>query len=168
MTEKEIITEWFNDYSDDVFNFLIYFTGSVDVEDLVQEVFVKALRNLDSFQGESEPKTWLFSIARNAAIDQMRKWKKEKIKREKVLRQPKQEAPNTPETLYQLNESKKELYVAIQSLKQNYREVLILRGIKEFSVQETAVILNWSENKVKVTFHRALKAFEKKFRGYSL
>lgn len=164
MIENDVITEWFYEYSDDIYNFLIYYTGSGDVEDLVQEVFVKAFRNFNSFQKNSTPKTWLFSIARNVAIDEKRKYKKERTKREKVQKEINQQVP-TPETIYQFNESKKQLYYTIQSLKQNYRDVLILRGIKEFSVQETATILNWSENKVKVTFHRALKALEKKLGG---
>ncbi|UCZ51400.1 RNA polymerase sigma factor [Bacillus shivajii] len=164
MSRTETITNWFEKYSDDIYNFLIYYTGSTDVEDYVQEVFIKALRNYHSFKGDSNPKTWLFSIARNVAVDEMRKRKKETKKQQKSMKQKKESSLKTPEEVYQLNESKKELYQIIRTLKSNYRDVLILRGIKEFTVQETAEILNWTENKVKVTYHRALKAVEKKLR----
>ncbi|MGG1833286.1 sigma factor-like helix-turn-helix DNA-binding protein [Cytobacillus firmus] len=53
------------------------------------------------------------------------------------------------------------LYEAIRHLKLSYQEVLILRKIKEFSIKETAEILNWSENKVKITTSRALAALKK-------
>jgi RNA polymerase sigma-70 factor, ECF subfamily len=66
------ISEWFHQYSNDLYQFLIYYLGSSDVEDLVQEVFIRAIKNMDSFEEKSSPKTWLFSIARHIAIDEIR------------------------------------------------------------------------------------------------
>ncbi|WP_420910306.1 RNA polymerase sigma factor [Neobacillus muris] len=43
---------------------------------------------------------------------------------------------------------------------------IFLRGIKEFSVSETASILNWNENKVRITYHRALKKLQKSMGGF--
>lgn len=59
-------------------------------------------------------------------------------------------------------ERKLHLHQVISNLKQHYRDVVILRGIEELSIKETASVLNWSESKVKVTFHRALKALKPK------
>lgn len=56
------------------------------------------------------------------------------------------------------------LYEAIRRLKLSYQEVLILRKIKEFSIKETAEILNWTENKVKITTSRALAPLKKNCR----
>jgi len=162
---KEIITTWFQDYGDDVLNFLIYYTGRGDVDDLVQEVFVKAFRRIETFNEKSSPKTWLLSIARNVAIDESRKRKREREKLEKSWRSYEQRSFQSPEEIYQLSETNREVYRAILSLKRNYRDVLIIKGIKDLSVTETSTILNWSENKVKVTYHRALKALEKKLGG---
>jgi RNA polymerase sigma-70 factor, ECF subfamily len=167
LAENKLITEWFRQYSNDILNFLIYYTGRIDVEDMVQEVFIRALRRINTFHELSNPKTWLFSIARNIAIDEMRKQKKEKDKQQKLLRFHSQTYSNSPEDIYRLNETNKEIYQTIQTLKQNYRDVLILKGIKELSVKETAEILHWSENKVKVTYNRALKDLEKKIGGLS-
>ncbi len=165
LSEKEVITRWFHEYSVDILNFLIYYTGRVDVDDMVQEVFIKALNRIDTFNGSSRPKTWLFSIARNVAIDEIRKWNREKNKIEKAGNFQEQKNIQSPETLYQLDETNRELYRIIKSLKQSHRDVLILRGIKELTIKETAAVLHWSENKVKVTYHRALKALEKKLGG---
>jgi RNA polymerase sigma-70 factor, ECF subfamily len=163
MSKQEKISEWFHQYSDDVFHFLIYRMGTGDVEDLVQEVFIRAIRGIDSFNGDSSPKTWLFSIARNLAIDEM----KSKRWRRMITFQPFHEPKNedTPEKLFQENEETHELYKAIRKLKENYRDVIILRGIKEFSVDETAEILNWTPNKVRSTYHRAKSALQKKLGG---
>jgi len=161
-----MITTWFYEYSDDVLNFLIYYTGRGDVDDMVQEVFIKALRRIETYNGVSSPKSWLFSIARNIAIDEIRKGKRERDKIEKSWRLHEKKIAQSPEEIYQLNETNREVYRQIQTLKRNYRDVLILKGIKELSVKETSDVLNWSENKVKVTYHRALKALEKKLGGH--
>ncbi|KAB2336223.1 RNA polymerase sigma factor [Cytobacillus depressus] len=167
MADNDIIIDWFHEYSNDILNFLIYYTGRTDVEDMVQETFIRALRRLNTFNELSNPKTWLFSIARNIAIDEMRKQKKEKDKQQKLSNFYEQSHIESPEEIYRLNETNKEIYLVIQTLKQNYRDVLILKGIKELSVKETAAILHWSENKVNVTYHRALKALEKKLGGFT-
>jgi RNA polymerase sigma-70 factor, ECF subfamily len=166
MTEVYEVKGWFREYNNDIFNFLIYYTGTKDVEDLVQETFVKAVRNIDKFKGDSNPKTWLISIARNAAIDESRKRRKEETKRNRLLSFNGLEVtPDPPEIIVELNEMKFELYTAIRQLKQSYYDVLMLRGINELSVQETAQTLKWSEAKVNLTYHRALKALEKKIGG---
>ncbi|MBS4197332.1 RNA polymerase sigma factor [Lederbergia citri] len=154
-----IISEWFHLYSNDVYNYLVYYTGSMDVEDLVQEVFIKVIKGLKSYKGESSPKTWIFSIARNVAIDDARKRnKKKKLSFDEQMITSDGE---TPEKIFLQNEAKQSLYTAIQMLKSNYREVIILRGIKEMSVSETAEILNWKEEKVRSTYSRALKSLRK-------
>lgn len=165
MEDGQKITEWFHQYSNDVYNYLIYHTGRVDVEDMVQDVFIKALRHVHSFKEQASPKTWLISIARHVAIDEMRKRKREVDKQQKLIHYYEKNVDRSPEELYKLNETNKEIYRAILMLKQTYRDVLILRGIKEFSIKETADILRWSENKVRVTYHRAIKALEKKIGG---
>lgn len=60
------------------------------------------------------------------------------------------------------NETKRLVHVAISKLKPNFRAVVILRGINELSIKETAEILQCSESKIKVDYHRALKELKKK------
>jgi RNA polymerase sigma-70 factor, ECF subfamily len=165
MGEDYEVKGWFQEYYNDIFNFLIYYTGTKDVEDLVQETFVKAIRNIHEFKRSSNPKTWLISIARNAAIDESRKRRNEETKRRLMRFGGVEMTPDLPEIIVELNETKIELYTAIRLLKQSYYDVLMLRGINELSVQETAQSLKWSETKVNLTYHRALKALEKKIGG---
>ncbi|MDF2855794.1 MAG: polymerase sigma factor [Neobacillus sp.] len=160
-TNKEI-TEWFYTYNKDIYHFLLYYVGSGDIEDLVQDVFIRAIKGFDSFQSKSTPKTWLFSIARNVGIDEVRKRKRSRIKHFIGGGDYEPKDDTTPEKVLQLNENNKNLYREIQALKSNYRDVVILRAIKELSVSETAAVLSWSESKVSTTYHRALKALGKK------
>ncbi|AIQ62498.1 RNA polymerase [Paenibacillus stellifer] len=154
------IEQWFRAYSNDVYRFLVYYTGRTDLDDLVQETFIRALKAIRHTEVEN-PKTWLLSIARNAAIDDRRRarligWLPDTVLQHMVSRD------RTPEESLELSEDKRMLYDLINRLKRSYRDVLILRGIKGLSSKETAEVLGWSESKVNVTMHRAMKAVQHK------
>ncbi len=161
MDKKAQIERWFIQYSEDIYHFLVYYTGNADVEDLVQEVFIKALKGIHTFEQRSQPRTWLFTIARYTAIDFVRK---KQLARWLPIGLAGQMAAKerTPDEWLGLAEERRELYQAISRLKPAYREVLIMRAIKEWSVKETAAVLGWSEAKVSVTLFRAMKSLEKK------
>lgn len=159
---EELIRDWFHAYADDIYRFLIYYTSSPDVEDLVQDVFIKAINHYDKFRGDSSPKTWLLSIARNIAIDEARR-KKRKNWRD-LIHLYEENTNRSPEEVNIGKEDIQQLYQAIESLKQDYHDVVILRAIKELSVRDTARVLNWSETKVRVTYHRALKNLKEQYK----
>lgn len=159
MNTGQKIEEWFVEYSDDIYNYLVYYTGSKDVEDMVQEVFIKAMRGVKNFKGFSTPKTWLFTIARNTALDYYRKKGHEKQLPYDNLADSAYD--ESVESKLQLKEEMHDLYCAVNNLKKTYRDVVILRGIKGLSPSETAEILKWSETKVNVTLYRALRSLRK-------
>ncbi len=151
------IEKWFIQYEQDVTNYLVYYTGTLDVEDLVQETFLRAFRAFSRFKNESSPKTWLISIARNTAIDFYRKksvWNR--LKQILDYESPKIHEQDTGEKIVRKMEYA-HLYESINELKRNYRDVILLRGIAELSSQEAGQVLGWTENKVNVTFFRAVK-----------
>lgn len=162
MDERQMISEWFYLYGNDVYNFLVYYQGSKDVHDLVQEVFIKAMKGVSSFRHDANPKTWLISIARNVAIDNARK-KKRRIDDATSSLEEQITVGNSyvPDDILIKNESMQDLYIAIRGLKSNYRDVVMLRGIEDMSTKETAAVLGWTESKVKQTYHRAKKSLQK-------
>lgn len=159
------IEKWFIQYEQDVTNYLVYYTGSVDVDDLVQETFLRALKALSQFKNDSSPKTWLISIARNTAIDFYRKksvWNR--LKQILDYESPKLHEQDTGEKIVRKMEYAY-LYEAINELKPTYRDVILLRGIAELSSQEAGQVLGWTENKVNVTFFRAVKKLNECLKG---
>lgn len=71
------IKGFYEQYKQDVFRYLVYLTGDADLsEDLVSETFLGAMSALPRFQGNSDVKTWLFSIARYKWYEHLRKTKK--------------------------------------------------------------------------------------------
>nr|WP_253957786.1 sigma-70 family RNA polymerase sigma factor [Metabacillus halosaccharovorans] len=146
----------------DVYKFLICFTGNRnEAEDLTQEVFIRVMKAYSKFNNEGKLKTWILSIAKHAAIDQMRKKKFCSIFKASFFNQI-QSDRKSPFEILQGTENKKHLYDAISKLKPNYKAVVILRGINEFSIKETAEILGHTESKVKVDYHRAIQTLKKK------
>lgn len=146
------LEDWYETYSKDVFNFLVYYNRSHDVDDLVQEVFIKAWRKEFSFRHTSSPKTWLLSIARRVSIDQFRK---ERLKSWLNINDEMKDTDQTPEEKLLNKEEDIQLYNTINELKRTYREVIFCKGIFELSTKETAEVLQWSPEKVDTTYYRA-------------
>lgn len=72
--KKEELTNWVNEFTSELYKWAYYKTSSVETaEDLVQETFLAAAQKMDSFKGNSSPKTWLFAILNHKIIDYYRK-----------------------------------------------------------------------------------------------
>ncbi len=68
-----ILTQWVHEYSDGLFSWALHKTSDQAIaEDIVQETFIAAHKNFDSFEGKSSPKTWLTSILNNKIKDHYR------------------------------------------------------------------------------------------------
>lgn len=159
--QESIFHRLYDTYHQDVFNFLIYLVKNRTVaEDLSHEVYVRVLKSYDRFEGKSSEKTWLFSIAKNVAIDYFRKkqirdrhsfttfdWETEQL----VSPIP------TPEQFTELSDQMHQLLTALEACTGDQKMVIIMRYMQELTIQETAEILGWTEGKVKTTQHRALK-----------
>ena len=159
--QQSIFHRLYDMYHQDVFNFLFYLVKNrTAAEDLTHEVYVRVLKSYERFEGKSSEKTWLFSIAKNVAIDHFRKkqvrdkhaftafdWETEQL----VSQVP------SPEQFTELNDQLRELLLALEQCSGNQKMVIIMRYIQDLSIQETAEILGWTAGKVKTTQHRALK-----------
>lgn len=149
------IEEWFVLYERDITSFLVYYTGSKDVEDLVQDTFLIAMKKMKAFKGHSHPKTWLITIARNLVIDRYRRGKVWDRIRQYIVQEQK-EINEVEDEIIGL-ENNMQLRKAIEQLSPAYREVVILRGILEYSPKEISEVLGCTVNHVNVTYHRSLK-----------
>lgn len=141
-------------------------------EDIAQEVFVKAFRNLPHFRNESLFSTWLYQIAMNQTRSFLR-WKKirswipltkhsdEGEDFEMDISDP---APSSLENLIS-DERKKALKEAVQDLEPEFRTVIALRDIQGLSYEETAEVLNLNTGTVKSRLFRARAALRKILEG---
>lgn len=153
--KQEELTKWFDEYGESVLTYIILMVRDYQhAEDLTQETFLKAYRHQQQFEQKSSVKTWLFSIAHNVTKDYFRK--KHPLQYYLGLTMEEKDCKLIPEQIIAMKFQNEQLYRAIQQLKPSYRQVIILRKLKEFSTKETALVLNWSESKVKMNLKRAL------------
>ncbi|MEQ2467709.1 RNA polymerase sigma factor [Niallia hominis] len=155
------IDELYRQYNQELIHFLIYLgVKKEEAEDLVQEVFIRVLKTKCSFKGESSERTWLYTIAKNIAIDHFRKQKNSysfdceipiHIKDEQAL----------PEEMALYKEQLDWLNHLLKCCTVDQKKVIYCRYLKDMSIVETALNLGWSESKVKTTQHRALKLLKR-------
>ncbi len=133
-------------------------------EELVQEVYIKVLQSYVSFEGKSSEKTWLYSIARNVAIDWIRKQNRQKRKWLGLLgpieKEDIRDTAPLPEDVVTQSEELRLIYKGLEKCSADQQQVIILRYVQSLTITETAKVLGWSESKVKTTTHRAIKALK--------
>jgi RNA polymerase sigma-70 factor (ECF subfamily) len=163
---EHIFNRLYVDYHQSLYQFLIYLLRDRDsAEELVQDVYIKVMHSYDRFKGDSSEKTWLFSIARNVAIDHIRKTKRKQNTLLGVFNVDDQKnqlvhPDRLPDEILEQNEAVKQLYAALDQCKAEHRELILLRYIHGFTIRESASILGWTEGKVKTVQHRTLKALK--------
>jgi RNA polymerase sigma-70 factor (ECF subfamily) len=116
-----------------------------DVDDLVQDVFLQALRRLASLREPAAFGGWLAMIARNQAIDHLRRTPKSEELMDDIAGAPSHEH----EALSVLR--------MIQALPEAYRETLVLRLVEGMTGPEIAERCGLTEGSVRVNLHRGMK-----------
>jgi len=152
-------------------------------EDLAQESFVKAFRNLHQYDPRRKLASWLFKIAHNTTIDHLRRRNPQTVALEEngthaedggeprklteTLRASEDAAPDRVIERAQLVAG---LEAAIAELRPRYREVLLLRFREELSYQEIAEVTGLPMGTVKIHLHRARKQLAEAMakRGFAL
>ena len=144
-----------------------------DAEDVTQEAFVKAFRNLQSFRKQSSFYTWIYRITYNLAIDEKRKRfrhvetstddsaaidrRVQRASQEGTLRVVKEDAPD--EYLKGL-ELKQQIDLAMSELSEEHRAVIILREVEGLSYSEISDVVGCSKGTVMSRLHHARKRLQ--------
>lgn len=131
-----------------------------DALDLTQEIFLRAYKNINKYNYKSQFSTWLYKLAINVCIDELRKHKKSN----EVLTD---EIPDnrrysdTPEDIVISEEQGSLVWKALDILKEKDRSIIVLREMEGLSYEEIANILGCSMGRVKSRLHESRKKLRK-------
>jgi len=150
-TPAESVSALFDQYGREIFAHVRLRVGSTeDAEDLVQDIFLRALRGWASFEHRASVRTWLWVITRHVLQDHYRQRAREQTKQDQLLVRE-TAAPIT------WNSTRMLLDELMAELPPSQRDVFLLRVVQDYSSKETAALLGWTEVRVRVTLYRALK-----------
>ena len=125
-----------------------------ECEDVMQQAYVNAYRNLQQFAGNAQFSTWLTRIAINEALARVRRRERWAEAPEETMSELQAMAAD-PEEQAAASELRGLVEREIAALPETYRTVLMLREVEELSTSETAACLEVSEDVVKTRLHRA-------------
>jgi RNA polymerase sigma-70 factor (ECF subfamily) len=148
----ENIEEIYKNYANLIKNYIFLITRDTDLsEEIMQDTFASAIKQLDKFRGDSEISVWLCSIAKNILYKKAKKNNSIKM----ISIDELDIADNSMlEDEFISKDNKLKLYEALQNLDADSREVMYLRLTGELSFREIGKILHKSENWARVTFFR--------------
>lgn len=176
MTERELVraaaggdTEAFErlvrTYENKIYSLAFRMCGSSEeASDIAQEAFLAAWRGLPAFRGESGFATWLYRLTSNAAIDYLRRQKKQRgdmsLDDEELGLDAVDTGPGPQDAAEQM-EVQSAVAEGLRQLGEGHRQVLVLREIQGLSYEEIADVLQVDLGTVKSRISRARSALRK-------
>jgi RNA polymerase sigma-70 factor, ECF subfamily len=148
-----------------VFRLAFRMTGNEqDAEDVVQETFLRAYRQLDKYEARSSFSTWLYRIASNYSLDLIRMRKRHEEKRERgskaeerdILQSISVNAPG-PDRIAHSNQVQARVNEALNELSDQERTAFVLRHFEGLSIDEIGETLGTGTNATKHSIFRAVQ-----------
>jgi len=144
---EQIYAEYFSE----VYKFVLTLCQNPDLaQEITQESFFKALKNIDSFKGHCKISTWLCKIAKNTFYSYNKKNKKQaEFSCDAIL------SSENLEKQFEDQETARAIHTALHKLNEPYKEVFWLRTFGELSFAQIGEIFSKTENWARVSYYRA-------------
>ena len=165
-------------YSGDIYSLLYRITENAEESsDLTQETFLRALRSIRSFRGDSELKTWLFRIAINESRNRFRWWKRRRrdvtISLDATIGDTDMTISDTiadrsisPEDAALKSEREYAIKSALLEISDIFREAVVLCDIEGLSYEETAAALGVGLGTVKSRISRGREELRRRLKDF--
>jgi RNA polymerase sigma-70 factor, ECF subfamily len=166
-------------YKDAITNYLNMMIGDYDTAiDLCQETFLRVYRNIGRYSNLYQFSTWIYRIATNLAIDEMRYrkrrgrvfyrnvWGSKKTVDNDTLEFELTDVRRGPRDEMLRKESSQVLGDAIRSLPEKYRTAFVMKEVQELPYETIAKVLNCSPGTIKSRLHRARELLQRKLERY--
>lgn len=168
--QPQALAELVKRYQAAVLRVCISIVGSRDVDDLVQEIFIKILQRLDRFEGRSALFTWIYEVTVNHCRDELRRRKRRRWFSLQALPQtvveniPLDEKPVTDRI--ENDELEQRLHREINKLKPKYRELIVLRDLEGLSYEDIAQVCQIDVKLVKSRLYEARRILAQTMRNF--
>ena len=168
--DRDAFAELVELYKDKVYKVSYRMVGNrQEAEDVAQETFLRVYANIGSYDPKYKFSTWIYRIASNLSIDQLRKRKqvysldKEVVGTDGLDWHDRLSDPaKGPEDEFLTGELQSQVQEAINSLTPKYRSIMILRYLEDLSLNEISEILKLPVSTIKTRIHRGREALRKK------
>ena len=147
----------FTEYSAPIYNYALRMVGDPDrAADITQDTFIKAYRKLDTLTDPSSTRSWLYRIATNTAIDEMRRRRNVvRLDADEDRTVEQAEGGPGPETQVLSGLMDERISRALLHLKPNHRQCLILSDVEDMSAVQIGEVMGMSNGAVRVLLCRA-------------
>jgi len=162
-------TELVHRYRERIYQTIYRFTRNHDdTDDLAQETFLRAFKELRRFRRRSGFYTWIYRIALNLSFNFLKKRKKEMVGQQSAVRLPGSEKATLsgPEAASLAGEFRDRLAAAVDSLPRLFRSAFILVVYQGLTHGQAARVLGCSENTVSWRMHKARKILRSELRPF--
>ena len=142
-------------YREPVFRLALRMCGNAaDAEEAAQDAFLSAWKGLPNFRGDSRFSTWLYQLTTHAAIDLLRRQKRQISAEDIDGVSPQDDAPG-PQQQAEQSETRKAVREAVLALPEEQRQIVVLRFMEELSYEEIGAALKLPPGTVKSRLNRA-------------
>jgi RNA polymerase sigma-70 factor (ECF subfamily) len=159
------------EYGDRIYRFVKRLAGERPAEDLMQEVFIRVHRSIESYRPEGRFESWLFTIASNLCIDHARRRKPEATVSElggDLGRDSFTAASREPLESMENEERRRAILTAVDRLPFEQRQVFLLREEAGMSFREIAQLTGCPLNTALGRMHYAMEALRKSLKAYGM
>lgn len=165
MTSEEF-EEIYEIYFKDVYYYILSLSRDKYIaEDITSETFLKAMKAIDNFRGDSKLRVWLCQIAKNEYFTYLKKNKKMDFKKTVEDTIEKESFNNFEKEIISRDEFLRINSIIDSSLEEPYGEIFRLRVYRELSFIEIGELFGKTDNWACVTYHRARKKIQKELEG---
>ncbi|MFA6024214.1 MAG: sigma-70 family RNA polymerase sigma factor [Candidatus Gracilibacteria bacterium] len=153
--DKDAFAQLYDRFFEPIYRYVYFRVAASEVDDLVEIVFIKAWMNLEKYEKRDVNfSAWLFKIAHNAVIDHRRSHRPLFEVKEEIADESDKSAPKE---LTEKNMLSQTIRLAVDELKEPYKQVVTLKFLLGLSNPEIAEIMNEREGNIRVIQFRALK-----------
>ncbi len=165
--DEEAFRLLFLRYGRPVLSFTYAFVGVRDLaEELTQETFVRAFKQLPNMRDKTKFSTWLFGIARNVAREALRARRKESFEQQNGPVVEAIDPSGSPADELLQKELNIAIRTALAALDEDKRTVFVLRVFQQQTYEQIATITGFSTAKVKMDLHRARSQVRRRIRPF--